>query len=157
MPHEVKLLLVEGLCSIVVSLLWLFWLHYLTPHKPHVKEGHIADISYPLRALLVGSVNVAWVWQIGKLQVKSDVFSSRANRQPNYHFLLKDWWYRFTVGSMKYTAPFMPCLSMKRCLGGVSAGIRSEFRFLAFALDRIGSPTIICDNPNCAWNGPLVV
>ncbi|CAK9019486.1 Pyruvate dehydrogenase [NADP(+)] [Durusdinium trenchii] len=26
----------------------------------------------------------------------------------------QDWWYRFTVGSMKYNAPFMPCLPMKR-------------------------------------------
>ena len=26
----------------------------------------------------------------------------------------QDWWYRFTVGSMKYTAPFMPCLPMRR-------------------------------------------
>ncbi|CAJ1346250.1 unnamed protein product [Effrenium voratum] len=26
----------------------------------------------------------------------------------------QDWWYRFTVGTMKYNAPFMPCLSMRR-------------------------------------------
>ncbi|CAL1131100.1 unnamed protein product [Cladocopium goreaui] len=41
----------------------------------------------------------------------------------------QDWWYRFTVGSMKYTAPFMPCLSMKRnCLDVLVEG------FLMYAL-----------------------
>lgn len=42
----------------------------------------------------------------------------------------QDWWYRFTVGSMKYNAPFMPCLPMRRTVkqhrNSMSNGVREN-------------------------------
>ena len=64
--------------------------------------------------------NIPWLTLFQKLMVFWNlwealglgVISGPMHAKVNPPF--QDWWYRFTVGSMKYNAPFMPCLPMKR-------------------------------------------
>eukprot|EP00434_Breviolum_minutum_P026464 symbB.v1.2.023398.t1/scaffold2137.1/size89176/1 len=68
--------------------------------------------------------NIPWLTLFQKLMVFWNlwealglgVISGPMHAKVNPPF--QDWWYRFTVGSMKYNAPFMPCLPMKRKLVG---------------------------------------